>query len=187
MAKAPRTPRKRDAEATRQAILDAAGDRFGHASYDQVSMREIAALAGVDVALVGRYFGSKEKLFAEWFRQPRRLIDDLPAERSRFGEHIVRELLIHDADMARKFALHHSVAEPGPAKLVRELLHEGWTVPLGKWIGGADGELRAALVLGQIIGLAMLRWGLEADPLAKADIDDLVGRFGRAVQSCIDD
>src|SRR5215472_11724937 len=58
-------PRKRDAAATRARILAAAMDGFARSGYEATSLREIAAGAGVDVALVGRYFGGKEGLFTE--------------------------------------------------------------------------------------------------------------------------
>ena len=57
--------KKRNPIATRAAILDAARDRFLRESYDSVGLRDIAARAGVDVALIGRYFGGKEGLFRE--------------------------------------------------------------------------------------------------------------------------
>src|SRR3546814_17701507 len=59
------TIRKRDATATRAAILTAARDRFIRDSYDSVGLRDISNGAGVDVALIGRYFGGKEGLFPE--------------------------------------------------------------------------------------------------------------------------
>src|SRR5215813_12992953 len=64
MATEPR-PRKRDAAATRAAILSAAREVFARSGYDGVGVREIAAAAGVTAMLVNRYFGSKEGLFAE--------------------------------------------------------------------------------------------------------------------------
>src|SRR3546814_843156 len=81
------TIRKRDAAATRAAILAAARERFLRESYDSVGLRDSAGGAGVDVALVGRDFGGKEGLFREvvmddkrpnLFREP---VDaaDLPA------------------------------------------------------------------------------------------------------------
>src|SRR3546814_9353842 len=48
------TIRKRDATATRAAILTAARDRFLRDSYDSVGLRDIANGAGVDVALIAR-------------------------------------------------------------------------------------------------------------------------------------
>ena len=57
--------RRRDAAATREAILQAATRRFTTEGYQRAGAREIAADAGVTAALVNRYFGSKVKLFAE--------------------------------------------------------------------------------------------------------------------------
>src|SRR3546814_12614348 len=57
------TIRKRDAIATRAAILTAARDRFLRDSYDSVGLRDIAKGAGVAVAVIGRYFGGKEGRF----------------------------------------------------------------------------------------------------------------------------
>ena len=59
------SPRKRNAAATRAAMLDAAVCRFARDGYDGASVRDIAADAGVDAALVNRYFGGKEELFNE--------------------------------------------------------------------------------------------------------------------------
>src|SRR5690242_5799068 len=64
--KTPATPaRRRNAQATRDAILQSARKAFVRAGYDGVGVREIAAGAGVTAMLVNRYFGSKEQLFAE--------------------------------------------------------------------------------------------------------------------------
>src|SRR3546814_4650837 len=60
--------RTRNAAATRHAILLAATGRFLQDSYECVGLRDIARDAGIDVALVSRYFGSKEELFAQVLR-----------------------------------------------------------------------------------------------------------------------
>ncbi|MFI5915993.1 TetR family transcriptional regulator [Dactylosporangium sp. NPDC051541] len=56
------TPRRRDAQATRQALLDAAGKRFTRLGYERTTLRDIAGDVGVNLALIKRYFGSKEGL-----------------------------------------------------------------------------------------------------------------------------
>jgi AcrR family transcriptional regulator len=56
--------RARNAEATRADILTAARLRFGADGYDRTTLRAVAADVGVDAALVIRYFGSKQDLFA---------------------------------------------------------------------------------------------------------------------------
>jgi AcrR family transcriptional regulator len=57
--------RTRNATQTRADLLAAARVRFGSEGYERTTMRAVAADVGVDPALVIRYFGSKQDLFAE--------------------------------------------------------------------------------------------------------------------------
>jgi AcrR family transcriptional regulator len=59
----PAGPRRRDADRTRQALLDAAHRRFARNGYAATTVRDIAQDAGVNVALISRYFESKAGLF----------------------------------------------------------------------------------------------------------------------------
>jgi len=54
-----------DSKVTRKRILAAARDLFARRGVDSVSVREIAAAAGVNHALVHRYFGAKTDIVAE--------------------------------------------------------------------------------------------------------------------------
>lgn len=54
-----------DASVTRKRILAAARDLFAERGVGGVSVREIAAVAGVNHALVHRYFGTKNDIVAE--------------------------------------------------------------------------------------------------------------------------
>lgn len=56
--------RNRNATQTQADILSAARRRFGANGYDRTTLRAVAADVGVDPALVIRYFGSKQDLFA---------------------------------------------------------------------------------------------------------------------------
>jgi AcrR family transcriptional regulator len=58
------TTRPRNAIQTRADILSAARRRFGAQGYERTTLRAVAADVGVDSALVIRYFGSKQDLFA---------------------------------------------------------------------------------------------------------------------------
>ncbi len=53
-----------DSGVTRRAILAAARDLFARHGVDGVSVRQIAAAAGVNHALVHRYFGTKDEMVA---------------------------------------------------------------------------------------------------------------------------
>lgn len=59
-----RTQRPRYAAQTRADILEAARNRFATDGFDRTTLRAIAADVGVNAALVTRYFGSKQDLFA---------------------------------------------------------------------------------------------------------------------------
>ena len=56
--------RPRNAGQTRADILSAARRRFGAEGYERTTLRVVASDVGVDAALVIRYFGSKQALFA---------------------------------------------------------------------------------------------------------------------------
>jgi TetR/AcrR family transcriptional regulator len=55
--------RQRDAERSRQALLDAALDEFAEHGYAGARVADIAQRAGVNKQLINYYFGSKEGLY----------------------------------------------------------------------------------------------------------------------------
>jgi AcrR family transcriptional regulator len=59
----PKTPRPRDAAATKDALLQAAQVLFGQKGFERTTIRQIGELAGVDAALIARYFGNKADLY----------------------------------------------------------------------------------------------------------------------------
>jgi AcrR family transcriptional regulator len=59
----PRLDRPRDAAASKDALLEAARMLFGQRGFERTTTREIGERAGVDAALIARYFGSKADLY----------------------------------------------------------------------------------------------------------------------------
>jgi AcrR family transcriptional regulator len=57
-------PRGADANHTKQRILESALSLFGERGVDGASIRDIGAFAGVTLATVHHYFGTKEELYA---------------------------------------------------------------------------------------------------------------------------
>ena len=68
--------RRRDAAASRRAILDAAEVLFAHRGYDRASLGEIGRRAGVSAALPAYFFGGKDGLYEA-------VLERLLAERER--------------------------------------------------------------------------------------------------------
>src|SRR5215213_5901244 len=91
-----RGPRQ-DGVQARESILDAARAQFAQHGYGGATLRAIATDAGVDVALVSYYFGSKSGLFVESLRlpvNPATVVDGLLAQGTDgFGERLVTTLL----------------------------------------------------------------------------------------------
>jgi AcrR family transcriptional regulator len=69
-------PRPRNSTASRQALLDAAGQLFSARGYDRTTLRDIGELAGIDPALIARYFGNKAALYIAAVAADRGLRDD---------------------------------------------------------------------------------------------------------------
>ena len=59
----------------KDAILDAAEALFAEHGYDAVTLRVIAARAGVDVALASYHFGRKHELFEQTFQRRAELLN----------------------------------------------------------------------------------------------------------------
>jgi AcrR family transcriptional regulator len=55
--------RPKNAAASKQALLEAAQSLFGKRGFEGTTIRDIGTLAGVDSALIARYYGSKADLY----------------------------------------------------------------------------------------------------------------------------
>ena len=137
--------RQRDAERTRTAILDAAQTLFSTRGFTNTGVREVADLAGVNSALVGRYFGSKEGLFRATLE---RVIDITPIlredRRHRFGVDMVAGLCDMQDSAGPLAMMILSAADPAAHATSVELLQTRVIAPLARWLGPPDGEGRAA-------------------------------------------
>jgi AcrR family transcriptional regulator len=181
--------RARNAAATRQAILDAAKICFMHEGYEQVGVREIAARAGADPALVNRYFGSKEALFTEAVTRKFDLRQLFAGDLATLGDRLARFVLqkppIPGHDYNPLVALLRSASCEVPARMLREGLSEGFVRPLAARLDGPDAAARAELAGSMLLGLLVCRTVIGG----KMDHDDdasFVELVGRALQKVID-
>src|SRR5688572_15300005 len=74
-----RSGRRPGPTTTRDAIAEAARRQFGELGYDRATVRGIAGEAGVDAALVVRFYGSKDALFREVMALPPAVADAIAA------------------------------------------------------------------------------------------------------------
>ena len=176
----PAEGRKRNAGATRTAILASARKAFARSGYDGAGVREIAAGAGVTAMLVNRYFGSKEKLFAEVCADTMRAPVILSAENlaapdfaAAFAKALVRVTTPGATPLDGFLIMLHSASSPRAAEIGREWIARGHQSTLEKAIGGSLAHERAAVALALVAGLQVMRQMMKVDALAQAEPADL--------------
>ncbi|GIG71095.1 TetR/AcrR family transcriptional regulator [Phytomonospora endophytica] len=178
--------RRRRSDATKAAILDAARERFIAEGYEGATIRGIAADAHIDPAMVMRYFGSKEKLFALAASYDLHLPDFTTLPRERLGESIMRHLLnLWESDRTLVALLRTAVSnEEAAAERVREIWSGQVLTGLGKLFGD-DRELaarRAGLVVTQLLGVVLCRYVLRLPPVVDLEPEEIVAWVGPTVQ-----
>ncbi|WP_215549744.1 TetR family transcriptional regulator [Amycolatopsis sp. CA-230715] len=168
--------RRRDSAATREALLDAATAMFAARGFDRTTVRDIAKEAGVNQALLFRYFGSKESLFEEAIARGghEQIATTKPGL---LLETVLRNLLTSETGGERNHTLRVFLRSTGnneAASATRRRLGEDYTRALASLTDAEDADLRADLVLAWLVGITFLRDISEKDPLAGADADRIV-------------
>jgi AcrR family transcriptional regulator len=185
-----RTGRRPGDSDTREEILAAAREVFAERGYDGGSVRGVARQAGVDPALIYHYFGSKQQLFVAAMEIPYRWQEVLPAvwggPPGEIGERLTRHLLSYwedpDVNLLFRGIVRSAATDPVAAEMVRRMLAEGPFALLASRIGTPDADLRAMLMASHVMGLALLRYVLEVEPLASAPIEEVAGMVGPVIQ-----
>ncbi|WP_417482450.1 TetR/AcrR family transcriptional regulator [Maricaulis sp.] len=151
-----RPARPRNAEATRAAILTAARDCFSHESYDQVGIRDIAQKAGVDAALICRYFGSKEDLFKLLLARPDKPLEIIEQGREGLSARVSEMVASKSGDpeaIEDLLIMLRSASSKTAASLVRDTMVKRFDEPIARLLEGEYPALRARLMGSVIIGL----------------------------------
>ncbi|PRY00799.1 TetR/AcrR family transcriptional regulator [Allonocardiopsis opalescens] len=180
-------PPVRDRALTRRRILDAARDLFTREEYGAVSSRAIAAAAGVNVALINRYFGSKlgllREVVAEEAAFPRIFEGDRAGLPRRLARHMVERT--HGGGSPLLRALNRSSADPDLKAVFRERLDSALVGPLRERLDGPEAELRAELAVTFLVGASTLRQIHERGGLADYDPQRLEDRLTGVLAACL--
>jgi AcrR family transcriptional regulator len=184
------TGRRPGESGTRAAILDAARQEFGGVGFDRATIRGIAALAGVDPALVHHYFGTKDELFDAALQLPVRADEIVPqvlaGDPDGLGERAVRTLLAIWEDEQRQTVframIRSAASNEQAAAMIREIITRQIIGPIAHALAMPNAELRANLVGSQIMGLMMVRFITKLEPLASATVDEVVAAVAPTIQ-----
>ncbi len=167
---------------TRETIRQAARAHFLSAGYRDATLRSIAADAGVDVALVSYYFGSKRDLFTAAMALPVNPADTVAAmlegDDATLAVRMLRGMLaVWDAPESGGplVALAGTVlSDPGVRRLAAEAVAREIVAPLAERIGGPDAGTRAAAFGTQVSGVIFSRYLLRIEPIASMPAEEIV-------------
>jgi AcrR family transcriptional regulator len=173
----------RRSDATRAAILAAARGRFAADGYERATIRAIAADAAIDPAMVMRYFGSKDKLFAAAADFDLRLPDASAAPPHAAGTALVRHFLDRWESDDTFIALLRAGATNDAARERMHAVFAGQVLPMVAAVAPDRPAERAALLGSQVLGLALARYVLRLPPIAAMPADELVGWLGPVAQA----
>lgn len=176
--KANTAARPRDSEASRRALLEAARALFDEVGYERATTREIGERAGVDPALIARYFGGKEALFLA-------VIAERPAAEARapksFEPQEVLAFLLEHWDERGHGPVGRALASPTLSDdvraQVRAVVGERLIEPLAAELaedGRPRPELRAELLVALALGVAVTRANGTLADLAEASREDVI-------------
>jgi AcrR family transcriptional regulator len=190
---APKRPRPRDAAASRAALLAAAQELFGQAGFERTTIREIGERAGVDAALIARYFGSKADLYIAAVAAES-LGDQLPTayediahmastllartDRRGLGPILQALIRLDTSEQIRVAARAHLVR-----RLVEPLVAGAEAEADGR---GGQAQLRAEVAVAALVGITLGRSLGWFDELASVPGEEVAALASEALGSLID-
>jgi AcrR family transcriptional regulator len=185
-----RTGRRPGPSTTRAEILDAARASFAERGYDGTSVRGVAARAGVDPALVHRFFGSKDDLLVASLtiamNPSERIPELMEGKPDSLGERLVRYFLsVWEESPSGEVLiglLRSAATNEHAATLLRDFISREVLARVAAPLEHGDARLRATLVSSQLLGLAMIRYIVRIEPLASASPETVVAALAPTLQ-----
>ncbi|MBT2401497.1 TetR family transcriptional regulator [Streptomyces sp. ISL-100] len=175
----------------RERILQSARDEFAERGYDKTSMRGIAKAAGVDAALVHHYFGTKDDVFAAAIEMSFEPALAVPAVLGQGGTDGIGERLAryfigvweNPATRAPLLAVVRSaLTNETAAKVLRTFVLRRLLERVAAELDVPDPTFRAELAASHMVGIAILRYVIKAEPLASADPERIIEMVAPTLQ-----
>jgi AcrR family transcriptional regulator len=156
----PAADRSRDAAASKDALLQAAQTLFGRQGFESTTLRDIGEQAGIDAALIARYFGSKAGLYlaamyaedAEGlpsdYEDLEQMADVMVARTDRLGPGPILQAIVRsDTSPEMRDAAIERLARRMLGPLAASMTAQGVDRP----------QLRAQVVISALIGITLAR------------------------------
>ncbi|WP_326565798.1 TetR family transcriptional regulator [Amycolatopsis rhabdoformis] len=179
------SPRRRDAGRSRAALLAAAAELFAERGYSQATIRDIGERAGVDPAMIARYFGGKAQLYVAVLQDE--MGDKEPADlkdAERLSWLVGRAVRQGPGPLYQVALQPH--ADEQATTFSREELHRRLVTPLARRLAdeGVDRpQARAELITAAFAGVLTGRTSGAFPELAALDADALTALVTQLVSS----
>ena len=181
-------------ERTTEAILDAAEKLFSQRGFAAVSVRDIAAEAGVSHALVHRYLGPKEQVYKTMLQRRETVIRDAaPAEDDLIEATrlMLREAVLNQRDYVRLLTI-SALRGLSYERTIERFAATERLVELAREVAAAEGDARdpdapdprfvIASLVAMLMGWSAAReWVFRAVDLEPVADEEFVEQFERVV------
>lgn len=178
-------PARRDAEATKAAILKAARHLLARHAHGDITLKAVAERAGVSAPLILKYFGNKDTLFARVMSFEADAEALLGAPLDELGRHMVRHVLVSQTRQGADPLLRIVFAPLHGAQgdILRANFRTQVTERLTARLDGPDAGLRAELAVAGLLGLGVMFGIARSTHVRGASLEDVVDRYAPAVQA----
>ena len=171
---------------TKEVLLTHACRLFWSRGYSNVSVREVAKAAGVDVALIARYFGSKLGLFEATLETLEKLDPSAFPNANALIDTIV-ELFANAPDGNGEASpvslILMNAGDPEVGQLVTECQNENWQNPMEEIIGSKS---RAAVFFAAILGFSVVQKTMRMDGIAAPGSDEHREQLRHVLKSALE-
>jgi len=178
--------KRRDSARTKQQLLRAAKELFAERGYGSTTVRDIGEAAGVDPALIARYFGSKSALFVA-------VCETEAMPRSQVFDNAEIDRVVSRAERIGPTPVLRSVVNASDDELIveaaRRILDDHMVTPMRRRLqqaGSGSPELEAELLLAALAGIVLARSAGTFVTLATADHDEVMTLLRRLMAAFAD-
>ncbi len=186
--------RRRDAGATRTAILESARAAFIASGYEGAGVREIAEGAGVTAMLINRYFGSKEGLFAEVLAaaNQRPIIATpetltAPDRAARISKALLKVTEPGATALDGFLIMLRSISNDRAVEIAKEVVESHHQKNVTQALSGPDAAQRAALLMSLVAGVQIMRQVVGLEALGRDKDEDLERLLSDLVARLVDE
>jgi AcrR family transcriptional regulator len=183
---ASKAPKRRNAEQTKSRILAAAQQVFAAKGYPQTGIRDIAALADVNSALLSRYYGSKAALFEAALIDALRLDGVLDGDRAQIGKRLAavfidRHIAIHAPSLVVL-----STGDADAREIATRVIEAQIVRPMARWLGPPDAHARALEMVMLAMGFVLFTRQLPLISASRAQERKVAVSLAESLQRIVD-